>query len=81
MYKGKVIFVKNIAFDRKVTAKEIHTKIDQVIELPDEDFKMIENCGVSVYPSDKIPDFYKNQNFEWKLNIKTKDKRLLNIIQ
>lgn len=80
IYKGKPVFVKNISSDRRITVINTISKQAQTIQLPDNDFKLLEKSGVNVFSVDKVPEFFKAQKHAWRLKIITSEKRLLNVI-
>lgn len=76
---NKPCYVRSISSQGKLKIVDIFSKIDQTVDV--DQVRLIETAGVNVFQlGDKEPIQVQQAEYEWQLQIKTNDKRLLNQI-
>mmetsp|Transcript_5079 Transcript_5079/g.7691 ORF Transcript_5079/g.7691 Transcript_5079/m.7691 type:complete len:154 (+) Transcript_5079:1740-2201(+) len=76
LYSSKVCYVKNLSADGGIELVEVISKKERRVTCQAVD--LIEDYGVSVFSFDREPELLKTSVFDWIIEMKVTDKRLLN---
>jgi hypothetical protein len=78
LFQGKVAYVKNLLGNGLIEIVEIVSKKDRTIHW--KNVTLIETHGVSVFKLDKEPLIVSKSRYDWIIDLKVSDKKMLNCI-
>ena len=73
--------MKKLLANRVVEIVETISKMERKVKIDNESLELLERQGVNVFDLNQEPQKVKNCQYDWIINMKVGDKRVLNQIQ
>lgn len=73
--------MKKLLANRVVEIVETISKMERKVRIDNESLELLERQGVNVFNLNQEPQKVKNCQYDWIINMKVSDKRVLNQIQ